>query len=138
MRSVKIYGRSDDLIEVDGDFEDEFNPPYCDWAYLHFDEGTVLKIGYDLVDDKGWHIEVVRAGLARSTFRDPEMDDGDHYTDVLELHCEDAYLKSAKLWSAPDGPSDGDVEDFFERFDVDDYNIDALREAMRILDGARP
>jgi len=137
MRSVKIYGRSDDLIEVDGSFSDEFNASYGDWAYLHFDEGTVLKIGYDLVDGKGWHIEVVKAGLARSTSHDPEMDDGEHYTDVLELSSASG-LKSAKLWSALDGPSDGDVEEFFERFDVDDYNIAALREAMRILDGSSP
>jgi len=76
MRSVKIYGRSDDLIEVDG-------------------------------KAKG------------GTSRWPKSE-------------------SAKCWRSAEGLSDKDVEDFFERFDVDDYNIAALREAMRILDGASP
>lgn len=132
MNTVRIYGRSDDLIEVDGNFEDEFNPPYGGWAYLHFDEGTVVKAGYDLVDGKGWHIEVVRVGVARSEMFAPEMVDGEHYTDVLELSCA-GRLKSAKCWGSPDGPSDDDVEDFFERFDVDDYTMERLREAMQVL-----
>ena len=133
MNKVRIFGRSDDLIEVDGNFQDEFNSPYGVWWYLHFDEGTVVKCGYDLVDGEGWHIEIAKIGVAHSEMLDPEMQDGEHYTDVLELSC-DGKLKSAKCYGSPDGPSDNDVEEFFERFDVDDYTIEKLRQVMQILE----
>jgi hypothetical protein len=132
MNKVKIFGRSDDLIEVEGTFEDEFNPPWLNWGYLHFDEGTIVKAGYDLVEGKGWHIEVVKHGAAVAKMLDPELDDGDHYTDVLELSCESG-LTSAKCWGTPEGPSDDDIEDFFGRFHASEYCAETLREVMRIL-----
>lgn len=49
--SVTVYGASDDLIEVEGAIDEEFNPPYGsdDDAvnFLGFSDGTVLAVVYD-------------------------------------------------------------------------------------------
>ena len=57
--STTIYGASDDLIEVDGQVSEEFNPRDGEPAYLAFSNGVVLKVIYD--DEGLWRIQP-RAG----------------------------------------------------------------------------
>lgn len=60
MKTVTIYGASDDLIEVEGDLlievegdlQEEFTA-YEEWKYLHFDDGTVVKIVFRPVSLQG-------------------------------------------------------------------------------------
>jgi len=132
MKSVEIYGRSDDLIEVDGDGGDEFGA-YSGWWYLHFSDGTVVKMGYDQVPDKGWHIEIVTAGTATSTVLVPEFDGDDHYTDRLRLDGDD--LGQVDCWQTEDGPSGGDIENWFDNLTLTDYPIEKWRQVMKILRG---
>lgn len=39
--STKLYGASDDLIELDGDLSEEINPTDDDWTPLTFSDGTM-------------------------------------------------------------------------------------------------
>lgn len=55
--SVTIYGASDDLIEIEGDIREEFNPPYDEEAVLAFSDGTVLRMKYG--DSGVWRIAPV-------------------------------------------------------------------------------
>lgn len=57
--SVVIYGASDDLVEVEGDIREEFNPGDGP-SYLAVSDGTVLRISYD----GQWHISRVASGSA--------------------------------------------------------------------------
>lgn len=45
--SVRVYGYSDDLIEIEGDIEEEFYHP-VGHALLAFSNGTLLDVEYSL------------------------------------------------------------------------------------------
>jgi len=74
MAKLDIYGASDDLIEVEGDIREEFNPNDDeDKNYLGFSDGTVLKITFD--NDGMWRIVPVVRGTAELTIIQAD-DDG--------------------------------------------------------------
>ena len=83
--SVTVYGASDDLIEVEGDINEEFNPRSDDdgaLSYLAFSDGTVLSVEYG----KGgiWRVNRVVTGSATYWKVDGTDTDGD-YTDGVTL-----------------------------------------------------
>jgi len=43
MAIVRVYGASDDLLEIDGDFSEEFSS-YDRSLTVRFSEGTVIKL----------------------------------------------------------------------------------------------
>ena len=59
---VKIYGASDDLIEVEGDIREEFSAYLDDGKskVLAFSDGTLLRMVYD--HDGIWRITIVELG----------------------------------------------------------------------------
>lgn len=80
---VKVYGASDDLIEVEGGIEAEF-AHYDDdneKACLAFSDGTLLRVRF--ADDGIWRITTVRKGASGIT--KDEAIDGDNHTDVVTL-----------------------------------------------------
>lgn len=66
MPETKIYGASDDLIELEGQITEEFN--HCDnygehvMAILAFSDGTLLEVDYD--KDGIWRIKTLAQGDA--------------------------------------------------------------------------
>lgn len=55
--STKITGASDDLVELDGDLDEEFNWfADDDERYLGFSDGTILGVRYD--EDALWRFSV--------------------------------------------------------------------------------
>lgn len=59
--SLIVYGASDDLVEIEGDIREEFNPRSDDEpSYLGFSDGTLLRISYD----GQWHISRLVEGAA--------------------------------------------------------------------------
>lgn len=79
---VKVYGSSDDLIEVEGDIRGEFNYKDGKIAFLAFSNGTVLSINYD--PEGMWRINLRVAG--DSSFRKTEASDpDDDYSDYAFL-----------------------------------------------------
>jgi len=63
--SIKIYGASDDLIEIDGDIREEFNwiPDGDESRFLAFSDGTLLRVMYD--SDGIWRLNKVASGTAQ-------------------------------------------------------------------------
>jgi hypothetical protein len=63
--AITVYGSSDDLIEIEGDIEEEFN-----WysegpeeeRYLAFSDGTLLSVCYD--EDGIWRLKRLVSGLS--------------------------------------------------------------------------
>ena len=128
MATILIRGHSDDVIVIEGDLSDELDPRYCAWGYLHFDDGTVIKAGCDVEPGKGWCIDVVRLGDgALAQHLTPILEDEEHYTDRLQLTGD---FKSVRCWSSPDGPSDSDVDEFWDDFRAGDWPGDSLRKAF--------
>lgn len=78
MKTITITGASDDLIEVDGDIEEEFNPPFDDRdVYLAVSDGTLLRVKYD--EDGIWRIAKIIGGSA-----DFEKVEGDAEADTFD------------------------------------------------------
>ena len=90
VHSVRIYGTSDDLVELDGDVDEEissFNQP----TYLLFNDGSQIKIEYDPDKTACWRIEVVTKGDAAHSEIRKGIDEGESdvvpsaYSDLLVL-----------------------------------------------------
>ncbi len=129
-KTITICGSSDDLIEIDGDLCDEFNAYHC-WKYVHFNGGTIVKAGYAQMPDKGWVFEVVQLGEGITmAMLDPELEDGEHFSDRLQL-CGQIY--AAACWRNIDGPSDDEIKEHFEDLRTYGYTAAKLREAFMLL-----
>ncbi len=83
MKTIKIYGASDDLIEIDGDIREEFNHYNEDEPfYLAFSDGTALSINYN--NDGFWRINRLATGSAEYSKHEGEDEDND-YSDIVSL-----------------------------------------------------
>ncbi len=93
----KLYGSSDDLVELAGTIKDEINV-YDEPLYLRFDNGTHLKAAY--AKDGCWRLETLERGTVRSIRKlvglpdDPETEgspqlhgdaDAPSYSDVIVI-----------------------------------------------------
>lgn len=99
MNVVKIYGASDDLIEIDGEVKgcDEYSPD-DDIGYVELSTGDVFKVEYTkggtwrvshLLDSKKLQVEIEKC---------PEDDDPDPYTDTATVRGEIAWVDLWNTW----------------------------------------
>lgn len=105
MTTVKVYGQSDDLIELDGDLQDEIGCYGADdenGSLVAFSDGTVLRITYGANNEGFWRITRLVVGTAEYTHT-PGQDDVDDYSDVVTLEgdikwavCRDTLIRPAK------------------------------------------
>lgn len=77
---LRVYGASDDLIEVEGDISEEFSAT-DDINYVACSDGTVLKLYYD----GDWYVKVVQDGTSPVKVRQAEGDEPD-YSQVAEVN----------------------------------------------------
>jgi hypothetical protein len=81
---IKIYGASDDIIEVEGDIEEEFYVHAGDEdepAFLAFSDGTLLSVHYG--HEGIWRLGLVKEGTAE--FSKEEGTDSEDYSDIVTL-----------------------------------------------------
>lgn len=84
MSKVTIYGASDDLIEVEGDLIEEFNPAYdSEGTLLAFGDGTLLDVRY--AHNGVWRITQRAAGSATFEKVEAPVDEEDNYSDRVTL-----------------------------------------------------
>ena len=91
MGYIKIYGSSDDLIEVEGDIEEEFSNSnfYQQKTFLVLSTGTVVAVS--MTCDGGWR--AVAENIA----------EGDHVREVvIDADCDDRGIEvdGEVLWVA--------------------------------------
>jgi len=85
----KIYGASDDLIEVDGDIREEFYHSEDGVDLLAFSDGTLLSVEYD--NSGMWRINRLMDGTSRYTKDEATAEEGNRedglpaYSDVVTL-----------------------------------------------------
>lgn len=89
---VKVYGTSDDLVEIEGSSykEDEIGC-YNSNVRIRFTDGTVIRVGYPKKDAAIWWIEVEKKGTAAQTLTICKDEDARIYSDIFEI---DAEIKS--------------------------------------------
>lgn len=94
---IKIYGSSDDLIEIEGDFVEEFNFISDDEGekfYLGFSDGTVLSVNYD--SDGIWRINRIMKGSAKYLKREAAPTNSVDYSDEVEIDGDIKWILSGK------------------------------------------
>ncbi|MBO4229772.1 MAG: hypothetical protein J5938_05435 [Clostridia bacterium] len=85
---VKIYGCSDDLVEIEGSrYENEIG---CFDRYVRFwfTDNTVITIGYPKKNMGVWWIKVNRKGTAPQKLTVCEDEDAEIYSDIFEIDSE--------------------------------------------------
>lgn len=89
---TKIYGCSDDLVEIEGSaYKVDEIDCYDREVRIRFVDGTVIRIGYPKKDLGVWWIEVEKQGTAKQMLTICEDEDAEIYSDVFEI---DAEIKS--------------------------------------------
>lgn len=79
--SVKVYGASDDLIEIEGDISEEFQAYGDDDQFLSFSNGEVWRVKY--TNEGIWRFTpVCSVGDSVYEFQATE-DDEDNYSDIV-------------------------------------------------------
>jgi len=84
--TITIYGASDDLVEVDGPFGDEFGC-YNQAMTLSFDDGTRVRAAYSEAGDGCWRVEVVALGEGAEVVEHFKATDSDgkEYSDRVTI-----------------------------------------------------
>lgn len=98
---IKIYGGSDDLIEIEGDLTEEFNIGAGDQQpkLLAFSDGTLLRIVYG--DEGIWRITPLVRGSAVYTKEFEATDADGEYSDVVTLDGDIQWVALASSWAKP-------------------------------------
>ena len=86
---VKVYGCSDDLVEIEGSTykEDEIGC-YDRDVLLYFVDGTVIRAHYGKPGLGVWKITVQERGSAPQILTECEDEDADIYSDIFEISAE--------------------------------------------------
>ena len=85
---IKIYGVSDDLVEIEGsDVVDEIGCFDRD-ALLVFSDGTIIRVHYGKPDLGVWSIRILRQGSARYLLTLCNDENAAPYSDVLTIDAE--------------------------------------------------
>ena len=123
-KRLVISGRSDDLIEVDGDFSDEFGGP----GYVELSTGDVFRVDYE--DNGCWNvIHYIKTKLLSSvTIVRKEEEDDDGYTGYAEIAGPIAWIDGWYHWP----PESGAVQDRL----ADRLDMLSLHELMRAYHAA--
>lgn len=89
---VRVYGASDDLVEIEGSHykEDEIGCFDHD-VRLRFTDGTQIRVGYPKKDAAIWWIEVEQVGNAEKHLHICDDESENPYSDIFEI---DAEIKS--------------------------------------------
>ena len=97
---LKIYGASDDLIEVEGDITEEFNPRFEEDgpALLAFSDGTLLQIQYGVGGNAFWRIQPLVYGTAKYS-KVEATDEDDNYSDVVTLDGKFKWVVCGDQWA---------------------------------------
>ena len=86
---VRIYGCSDDLVEIE---DSKHGPDEIDCfdrdVRIWFADGTVIRIGYPKEGLAVWWIEVEQSGVAEQKLTIVEDPDAEIYSDIFEIDSE--------------------------------------------------
>ena len=88
-KMVRVYGCSDDLVEIEGSKykEDEIGCYDLD-GRIWFEDGTVILVTYGKQDLAVWSIVIEKVGTAKLDLQICEDEDADIYSDILEIDSE--------------------------------------------------
>ena len=86
---VKIYGASDDLVEIENSQyrEDEIGC-YDHDVRIRFLDGTIIRVGYPKDGLAIWWVEIEKQGTAEQKLTICDDEDARIYSDIFEIDSE--------------------------------------------------
>lgn len=86
---VKVYGASDDLVEIDNSQykEDEIGC-YDHDVRIRFLDGTIIRVGYPKDGLDVWWVEIEKQGTAEHKLTICDDEDTRIYSDIFEIDSE--------------------------------------------------
>lgn len=84
---IRIYGASDDLIEVEGDLREEFNPR-GDQGYIACSNGLLFSFTYDFQGN--WRFTHISGPKEYLQIHDIDPDEG--YSEVIDINEEISWV----------------------------------------------
>ena len=86
---VKVYGASDDLVEIENSQykEDEIGC-YDHDVRIRFFDGTVIRVGYPKDGLAIWWVEIEKQGTAEQKLTICDDEDARIYSDIFEIDSE--------------------------------------------------
>lgn len=86
---VRVYGASDDLVEIEGSTykEDEIGC-YNSNVKINFVDGTEILVSYPKKDAAIWEIKVLHKGTAACTLTICDDEEAEIYSDIFEIDAE--------------------------------------------------
>lgn len=86
---VKVYGCSDDLVEIDGsDYHENEIGCYEQDVRIWFKDGTVIRVGYSKPDCAVWWIKLESVGTEWWNIDICNDEDAEVYSDVFTIDSE--------------------------------------------------
>lgn len=87
---IKVYGCSDDLVEVEG-AEYPYDEIGCfeHDVILEFTDGTIIRVGYPKMDMAVWWIKVIADGSGSWGLEHCDDEDAEIYSDVFVINGEE-------------------------------------------------
>ena len=86
---VKVYGASDDLVEIENSQykEDEIGC-YDHDVRIRFLDGTIIRVGYPKDGLAIWWVEIEKQGTAEQKMTICDDEDARIYSDIFEIDSE--------------------------------------------------
>lgn len=95
---VKVYGASDDLIEIDGSvYKENEIGCYNSVTQITFTDGAVIQVAYPKPGMGVWGIKVLQKGTGHWTLDVCKDEEAKIYSDI---YCTDAEIVSHELFDA--------------------------------------
>lgn len=92
---VKIYGYSDDLVEIENSsYEEDEIGCYNSVVRLCFTDDTIIRVGYSKENLAVWWIEVEKQGTADQRLEICTDEEAEIYSDIFYI---DAEIKSHEV-----------------------------------------
>ena len=86
---VKIYGASDDLVEIENStYKENEIGCYNRNVRIWFSDGTIILIGYPKEDIGVWWIKVEKEGSEPHILSECNDEDADIYSDIFQINSE--------------------------------------------------
>jgi hypothetical protein len=100
--TTRIYGRSDDLVEFDGDFTGEVGCYGTDdsehGVLVVVSDGTLLEVKYGKNDDAIWEVKLVKSGALFERIDQCSDSEADPSSDVAHFRDGVKWAYAAKEW----------------------------------------
>ena len=86
---VKVYGASDDLVEIEkSKYKEDEIGCYDHDVRIRFLDGTVIRVGYPKDGLAIWWVEIEKQGTAEHKLTICEDEDARIYSDIFEIDSE--------------------------------------------------